>query len=114
LEFDELTLDLYYKNGKENSVVYEDAQDGYDYKKGRYSFLSFLNVGKEKELIVQLHKEGKFETPYTKYRINFIGLPFEIKEIEIDNEIISFDRINFETDGSLVINKEFNEFHLIG
>jgi alpha-glucosidase len=33
LEFDELTLDLYYKEGKEKSVVYEDAQDGYDYKK---------------------------------------------------------------------------------
>jgi alpha-glucosidase len=32
LEFDELTLDLYYKEGKE-SVVYEDAQDGYDYKR---------------------------------------------------------------------------------
>jgi alpha-glucosidase len=33
LEFDELTLDLYYKEGKEKSVVYEDAQDGYDYKR---------------------------------------------------------------------------------
>jgi hypothetical protein len=32
LEFDELTLDLY-KEGKEKSVVYEDAQDGYDYKR---------------------------------------------------------------------------------
>jgi alpha-glucosidase len=35
LEFDELTLDLYYRRRKEKSVVYEDAQDGYDYKKGR-------------------------------------------------------------------------------
>jgi alpha-glucosidase len=33
LEFDELTLDLYYKEGKEKSVVYEDAQDGYDKKR---------------------------------------------------------------------------------
>jgi hypothetical protein len=29
-----LTLDLYYKEGKEIGSVYEDAQDGYDYKKG--------------------------------------------------------------------------------
>jgi alpha-glucosidase len=35
-----MNLDLYYKEGKEKSVVYEDAQDGYDYK-GRYSFLTF-------------------------------------------------------------------------
>jgi alpha-glucosidase len=40
-----LTLDLYYKEGKEKSVVYEDAQDGYDY---RYSFLTFQVTGKEK------------------------------------------------------------------
>jgi hypothetical protein len=51
IEFDELTLDLYYKEGKEKSVVYEDAQDGYDYKKGRYSFLTFRVTGKEKSLI---------------------------------------------------------------
>jgi alpha-glucosidase len=28
--------------------VYEDTQDGYDYKKGGYSFLTF-QMGKEKE-----------------------------------------------------------------
>jgi alpha-glucosidase len=28
--------------------MYEDAQDGYDYKKGRYSFLTFQVTGKEK------------------------------------------------------------------
>ncbi|KQO21351.1 glycosyl hydrolase [Flavobacterium sp. Leaf82] len=114
LEFDELTLDLYFKNGKEKSVVYEDAQDGYDYKKGRYSFLSFRTIGKEKELIVQLHKEGKYDTPYTKYKINLIGLPFKVAEIEIDNEKIEFDRINFEENGFLIVDKEFNELHIIG
>ncbi|MFH7019178.1 glycoside hydrolase family 31 protein [Flavobacterium sp. FlaQc-47] len=114
LEFDELTLDLYFKNGKEKSVVYEDAQDGYDYKKGRYSFLSFRTIGKEKELIVQLHKEGKFDTPYTKYKINLIGLPFKVTEIEIDNEKISFDRFSFEENNFLIVDKEFNELHIVG
>lgn len=114
LEFDELTLDLYFKNGKEKSVVYEDAQDGYDYKKGRYSFLSFRTIGKEKELIVQLHKEGKFDTPYTKYKINLIGLPFKVTEIEIDNEKIAFDRFSFEENHFLIVDKEFNELHIVG
>jgi alpha-glucosidase len=36
--------------------VYEDAQDGYDYKKGRYTLSSNR---RRKELNVQLHKEGK-------------------------------------------------------
>ncbi|MCC9019842.1 glycoside hydrolase family 31 protein [Flavobacterium lipolyticum] len=114
LEFDELTLDLYFKLGKEKSVVYEDAQDGYDYKKGRYSFLSFRTIGKEKELIIQLHKEGKYDTPYSKYKINLIGLPFKVTEIEIDNEKIAFDKEGFELNHFLIVDKEFNELHIVG
>jgi alpha-glucosidase len=114
IEFDELTLDLYFKIGKEQSFVYEDAQDGYDYKKGRYSYLSFRTIGKEKELIVQLHKEGKYDTSYTKYKINLIGLPFKVTEIEIDNEIVAFDKIAFDENHFLLVDKEFNELHIIG
>jgi alpha-glucosidase len=114
LEFDELTLDIYYKKGKEKSVVYEDAQDGYDYKKGRYSFLSFKSIGKEKELIVQLHKEGKFDTPYTKYKINLIGLPFKVVDIEIDNERVEFESVSFGENNFLIVDKEFTELHIVG
>jgi alpha-glucosidase len=114
LEFDELTLDLYYKEGKEKSVVYEDAQDGYDYKKGRYSFLSFQVTGKETELNIQLHKEGKYDTLYSKYKINLIGLPFKVKSIEIDNEEVSFDDLAFEINNYLIVNKEFSILHISG
>lgn len=114
LEFNELTLDVYYKEGKEKSVVYEDAQDGYDYKKGRYSFLSFQATGKEKELIIQLHKEGKYETNYTKYKINLIGLPFKVKMIEIDNVEVSFDRNTVENESYLIVDKGFTAFHITG
>jgi alpha-glucosidase len=114
LEFDELTLDVYYIEGKEKSVVYEDAQDGYDYKKGRFSFLSFQLKGKENELNIQQHKEGKYDTNYTKYKINFIGLPFEIKTIEIDNEEIVFDAKIFKEHQYLIVPKDFNVLHIIG
>jgi alpha-glucosidase len=109
-----LTLDLYFKVGKEKSEVYEDAQDGYDYKKGRYSFLSFQTIGKEKELIIQLHKEGKYDTQYSKYRINLFGLPFKVKEIEIDNEKFIFDRKTLENENYLIVDKEFTELHIFG
>ena len=114
LDFDELTLDLYFNEGKEKSVVYEDAQDGYDYKKGRYSLLSFQTIGKEKELIIQLHKEGKYDTNYSKYRINLFGLPFKIKEIEIDNERFAYDKTMFEKEHCLIVDKEFSELHIFG
>ena len=114
LEFDELILDLYFKIGKEQSFVYEDAQDGYDYKKGRYSYLSFRTIGKEKELIIQLHKEGKYDTPYSKYKINLIGLPFKVTQLEIDNEKVAFDKVAFANNHFLLIDKGFNELHIIG
>jgi alpha-glucosidase len=114
IEFDELQLDVYFKDGKEKSFVYEDAQDGYDYKKGRYSFLSFQTTGKVKELIIQLHKEGKYDTNYTKYKINIIGLPFRVKKIQIDNVKFHFDKVAFEQDKCLIIDKEFTELHFVG
>jgi alpha-glucosidase len=114
LEFDELTLNLYFKEGKEKSVIYEDAQDGYDYKKGRYSFLTFQVTGKEKELNIQLHKEGKYDTAYSQYKINFIGLPFKANSVEIDNEKVSFDSKKFEQDNYIIVAKEFNVLNISG
>ena len=37
-EIDQVTLDVYYKKGKETSQLYSDAQDGYDYTKGGIVF----------------------------------------------------------------------------
>ncbi len=113
LEFDELILDIYYKEGKEKSVVYEDAQDGYDYKKGRYSFMSFQTTGKENELIIQSHQEGKYVTNYSKYKINFIGLPFKIKTIEIDNVAVEFDSETLDKEGYILVEKGFTSFHIM-
>jgi alpha-glucosidase len=113
LEFDEITLEVYFKLGKEKSVLYEDAQDGYDYNKGRYSLATFSLKGKEDQLVIQQHKEGKFNTQYSKFRINLHGLPFTVTKIEIDNEQISLDSVSF-VDHSLVIDKDFTELHIIG
>ena len=59
-------------------------------------------------------KEGKYDTPYSKYKINLIGLPFKVSEIEIDNEKIQFDKIAFESNQFLIVEKGFNELHITG
>jgi alpha-glucosidase len=41
-------------------------------------------------------------------------LPFKVKEIEIDNEKISFDINAFEKGNYLIVDKEFSELHIIG
>ena len=114
IEIDIVTLDVYYKLGKEKSVLYEDAQDGYDYNKGRYSLSTFTLRGKENELFIQQHKEGKYETTYKKFKINLLGLPFVIGKIEIDNEEIVLSALLFDGQSSLVINHDFTELHIIG
>jgi alpha-glucosidase len=77
LEFDELTLDLYYKEGK-GEVSLRRCKTAMIIK-GRYSFLTFQLTGKQMELNIQLHKEGKYDTSYSKYKINLIGLPLKLR-----------------------------------
>jgi len=108
---EQLTLEVYYKLGKESSEVYEDAHDGYDYKKGRYSLRNFNLVGKKKSLTIQQFKSGKYQTEYETFRINIHGLPFNIKSVEVDNEAIDISKLN--GDVMLEVSKEFSELHII-
>ncbi len=112
-DFDEITLDVYYKIGKEKSELYDDAHDGYDYRKGRYSLRTFKLTGKKNEFILQQHKEGKFDAPYSKFNIVFHNLPFTVKKVQIDNVDIDLNELNSKKH-SITINKEFTELHLFG
>jgi alpha-glucosidase len=114
IECPELRLEVYFKLGKEKSYVFEDAQDGYDYTKGRYSYKTFSLNGKENELFITQHQEGSFETQYQTITIQVIGLPFEVKGIEIDNEKILFDKEAINVAEGIVIDKDFTELHIIG
>ena len=110
---DELILDVYYKLGKENSMVYEDATDGYDYIKGRYSLRDFSLHGKKDELIIQQHKTGKFITTYKTFKLSLHGLPFKISKVQVDNVEISFKDLKLNGDNTLTLKKEFTELHIM-
>ena len=111
---EELTLDVYYKKGKEASQVYEDDGDGYDYAKGRYSLRDFNLLGKENQLIIQQHKTGKFVTTYKTFKLNLRGLPFKISKIEVDNVIIPLNDLKLDENNTLILIKEFTELHIMG
>jgi alpha-glucosidase len=111
-EITQLKLDVYFKLGKEKSQVYEDAHDGYDYKKGRYSLRNFNTVGKKNTLTIQQFKSGKFVTSYDTFAIRIHGLPFTIDRVEVDNEAIDISKIN--GDVYFIVSKEFTELHIIG
>ena len=112
-EIDQLTLDVYYKAGKEVSDLFEDANDGYDYTKGRFSLRNFKLDGKKNKLTLRQHKQGKFITSYDTFKINLYGLPFDVKSIKIDNEYIDLADVKFENN-TLVVSKEFTNIQIKG
>ncbi len=111
---EEVVLDVYYKEGKEVSELFDDAHDGYDYTKGRYSLRTFKLTGKTKELIIQQHKEGKFITTYETFKLKFHGLPFEIDKIQLDNVDIPLSELKMNGDATMIIDKNFSELHIVG
>ncbi len=113
-EIKEVVLDVYYLKGKETSQFFDDAHDGFDYSKGRYSFRNFKLTGKPKELIINQHKEGKFITEYETFEVRFHGLPFNIDRVQIDNEEIPMDKVKMNGNSSISIDKNFSELHIFG
>ena len=113
-DFNEITLDVYYKDGKEKSQLYDDAHDGYDYKKGRYSLRTFKLTGKKNEFILQQHKQGKFDAAYQKFNVVLHNLPFTITSLQIDNVETSFNSASTAGAQSITLDKEFTELHLFG
>ncbi len=114
IEIEEVELEVYYKEGKETSFLYEDANDGYDYKKGRFSFRTFKLTGKKNELIMQQHKEGKYVTGYDNFKLDLKRLPFEISKIEVDNQDTHLSDLKVNGNTSLIIDKNFTELHIFG
>lgn len=111
---EEVELDVFFKIGREDSTLYDDAHDGYDYTKGRYSLRTFKLTGKDNSMTLQQHKEGKFEAGYNNFVLNIYGLPFEINEIQLDNEIVPLNSVEVNGSVTMKIDKKFSELHIIG
>ncbi len=110
-KIEELKLEIYFKSGsKETSKVYEDAQDGYDYENGKFNVRSFSFTGKENEILLEQDKTGSYDTEYNTFKIEIIGLPFQIKEVEIDNVKISLEDIQYnKSDNTIEVSKDFTK-----
>ena len=85
---EQLTLNIYYKIGREVSELYEDRGEGIEYKMGQYSLKTFEFRANDKGMILDQRKIGDFQPTYTTAKLNFIGFPAEVKAIEVDGEIV--------------------------
>jgi alpha-glucosidase len=113
IKIKELTLDIYFKQGREKSKVYEDAHDGYGYNRGKYSLRTFKVYGKENELNLHQFKEGQYEESYETFKIKLIGLPFKIKQVIIDTEVVSLDDLQYnKKENTIVVEKGFHDIEI--
>jgi alpha-glucosidase len=114
-QIEHLTLDIYYKIGKDQSIIYEDATDGYDYRKGRFSLRNLTFRGQESEMVISQFKDGKYITEYETLKFNFIGLPFEIDFIEVDNKKVDLADLQYDKKTqTMFVDKNFHELHIVG
>jgi alpha-glucosidase len=84
-EIKELRLKVFHSQQKVSSVLYEDAGDGYEYKKGSSNVKNFTQVGNGKELKLRQHTSGRYQPSYKVYNIELIGLPFVPSKIVVDD-----------------------------
>ena len=112
-EIDQLKLDVYFKLGKEDSQVYEDSHDGYDYIKGRFSLRNFTLSGKENSLSIQQFKSGKHFSSYQTVAIKFINLPFKIVSVELDGEVYDY-KANKTNGTTIVFPTDFSDIVITG
>src|SRR5690625_302486 len=89
---EQLELNVYYSDTPAESQLYEDAEEGYDYREGDYRLTTFALTPGRGALTLTAKREGSYEPGYHKTVINLIGLPSEPSVIRVDGEEVSVNR----------------------
>lgn len=88
---DQLTLDVYFGEDATTSQLYEDVGDGYEYQAGQYSLKQFKVQGSANNCRITQHLQGSYETEYAIYQIRIHGLPFSVKDVQVDRMVLSYE-----------------------
>ncbi len=100
---EELTLNVYFKNGEEKSVLYEDRGEGYDYKHGDSNVKYFYVAGDEKKLQIKQEINGDFIPEYEVYQLEIHGLPFDFDHYRVGGKVFSKKEVTFGDKGQLCV-----------
>lgn len=87
---EQMILHVYYHYDHEESILYEDAGDGYAYLKQHYCHKKFITFGDDMQFEIHQDTIGEYRPNYNGYQVYIYGLPFKPKEVCIDNEVIKF------------------------
>jgi alpha-glucosidase len=109
---EEVTLHVYYKNGTETSVLYDDGGEGYGYQNGQSTTRRFKVKGTETGLVLQQEIEGDYQPSFTTYRVVLHGLPFAAAAFSLDGADVAGAETTTETGltlPSVVVGAGFTE-----
>ncbi|MDR8392005.1 glycoside hydrolase family 31 protein [Aliifodinibius sp. S!AR15-10] len=90
---DTLELLVYHGEEREESLLYEDAEQGYDYQDGKYRKTNFHFESKDNKINVKAEREGSYKPGYDEVEVIFIGLPFEPMKCEVDGEDVTIETV---------------------
>lgn len=106
----ELTLYVYFKDGEQDSFVYEDAGDNLGYKSGTYTVIRFTVEGGKQNFKLRQTINKNFQPSYEKYKVVIYGLPFNCSEFIIDGRIHKLSQRNFALGTiKLTVERDFYE-----
>jgi alpha-glucosidase len=94
---EEVTLHVYFKQGTETSMLYEDGGEGYGYQQGQSTTRRFRVTGSEKGLLLQQELEGQYQPTWTTYRVVLHGLPFQPTAFSTDGQPATATEATLET-----------------
>ena len=89
-----LSLHIYHLHGVQESELFEDAGEGYAYLKGEYAHSKFIVKGTLKSLTVsRQYTHAAFSPQYQSFDIYFHGLPFVLKQVEVDGKRLELNTV---------------------
>jgi alpha-glucosidase len=95
-----LTLKVYFSNNYTETELYEDAGEGYDFKKSKAFSVTQFSVSNSEDAFIlsrfvdhEVYDSDKNWSSKSGFEIEFIGVPFVVNTVEIDGEVVDFQLV---------------------
>jgi alpha-glucosidase len=105
-----VNLHIYHVDGKVESVLYEDAGDGYAHQNGEKNVIKFAVEGNAKSLRIQKTVEHSgYKSSHKKYEVYLHGLPFNPFKSEADGQKVELKYTKRSYVFHFTLQKDFKE-----
>jgi alpha-glucosidase len=112
-----LELTVFYSENFKETALYEDDGEGFGYKNKAFSVTQFSVSTSENSFILsrfidRINYESSAEwTTKTGFELRFVGIPFVVKSVLVDGEVVDFQLV--EGVYLVSVTKKFNEVILM-